>query len=302
MTKSENNKIVETFFSHDKAAKADKKIVKMFYESRKNSNNISTKTATDLLPHAAYGVYWEVVEYMHRNRLKVEELDMLADELRVDYEFLKAIMNNYNLFHIEDGYYISDRIKRNLEFQATKNEKRVQAATIKWIFADLYKVYKEIFGVKPELTDEEKAKYLKNATNIENWKEKLPDILYTLKLLKFKDKPNFNPSINWLLTENYLQKLLNGEYGKLLSWSEAKKIQAQKQTDEQEEIRIAAENEKFFNQILASIDTKEIAIKVIVENTRDKSFKIILPQYKKLMENFGITVKELKEWGKENGN
>lgn len=304
MTKSENNKIVETFFSHDKAAKADKKIVKMFYESRKNSSNISTKTATDLLPHAAYGLYWEIVEYMHRNRLKVEELDMLADELRVDYDFLKAIMDNYSLFRIEDDYYVSDRINRNLEFQATKNEKRAQAATIKWKFAELYKVYKEIFGIKPELSDDEKNIYLK-ATKIENWKEKLPNVLYTLKLLKFPNLPNFDPSINWLLAENHLQKLLNGEYGKLLNWSEAKIAQAQKTAAKEEELRAAKELEDDYKQTqetLAQISSKAIAIETIIKNTQDKNFKIILPQYKDLMSRFDITVKELKTWSKENGD
>ncbi len=56
----DENKIVETFFSHDKAARGDEKIVEMFFDMRKNKDNFTAELLKNLVPYAAYGLYWSV--------------------------------------------------------------------------------------------------------------------------------------------------------------------------------------------------------------------------------------------------
>ena len=305
----DENKIVETFFSHDKAARGDEKIVEMFFDMRKNKEKFTAEQLKNLVPYAAYGLYWSVVEYMHRNELPVEKLEMLADELRIDKDFLNSVMNNYKLFHVENDFYISDRIQRNLEFQATKSEQKSKAAQYKWALKTLTTVYKEIFNKEPVLSKDEKPVYVEFDQTIPDFRKKLPDILYTLKNLKFKNNPDFDPSINWLLAENHLAKLLNGEYGKLQSW-QAEKARLKQQAEYNKRIK-ASEDEtdiqiQHEEEMIAACDSKMRAIDLIVAKSQEyggeifKNFKTIHPRYKDLMKKFDITVKELKEWREKN--
>ena len=108
----QNDKLKQLYFSHDIYADRDEKIVKMFYYFRK------TKFTDEFLRrnffHAAFGLFWEIVQYMHLNTLTVEEIPMLADALRADEKFVRSIIEDFNLFRIEDSKIISDRILRNI--------------------------------------------------------------------------------------------------------------------------------------------------------------------------------------------
>lgn len=118
-------KASKPYFSHDIATKSDEKIIRLMFDFRRNNTEFSESS---LAPHAAYGIYWEIIEYLHENTLKVDELEMLSDVLRVDVEILEKILNNYDLFKIKDGAYISERVLRNLKLQEEKSEKARQSA------------------------------------------------------------------------------------------------------------------------------------------------------------------------------
>ena len=121
-------KASKPYFSHDIGTKSDEKIIRLMFDFRKTKNEFSEITLKDLVAHAAYGIYWEIIEYLHENNLNIDELDMLADELRVDADILKRILNNYELFKQTDGKYISERVLRNLKLQEEKSEKARQSA------------------------------------------------------------------------------------------------------------------------------------------------------------------------------
>lgn len=121
-------KASKPYFSHDIAAKNDEKIIRLIFDFRKNKKDFSESTLQELVSHAAYAIYWEIIEYMHENTLKVDELEMLSDTLRVDVEILEKILNDYELFKIKDGAYISERVLRNLKLQEEKSEKARQSA------------------------------------------------------------------------------------------------------------------------------------------------------------------------------
>ena len=116
-------KASKPYFSHDIAAKGDEKIIRLMFEFRKSKNETPESIMRDLISHAAYGIYWEIIEYLHENTLNVDEVDMLADELRIDTEFLNKILNDFELFKIIDDKYVSERVLRNLKLQEEKSEK-----------------------------------------------------------------------------------------------------------------------------------------------------------------------------------
>ncbi|MDO5306868.1 MAG: hypothetical protein Q4E83_03825 [bacterium] len=116
-------KASKPYFSHDIAAKTDEKIIRLMFDFRKSKNEISESIIRDLVAHAAYGIYWEIIEYLHENNLKVDEIDMLADELRIDVTVLQKILDDFDLFKKIDGKYISERVLKNLKLQEEKSEK-----------------------------------------------------------------------------------------------------------------------------------------------------------------------------------
>ena len=93
------SEITAPYFSHDMYPQKDKSIVMLM----------------DEFGYEGYGLYWRIVEFMHQNELCVGEERLIAGK---DYvEKVKSILNNFDLFRIEDNRYISDRILRNLAEQ-----------------------------------------------------------------------------------------------------------------------------------------------------------------------------------------
>lgn len=269
------SEISNPYFSHDFYPQADKNIVKLL----------------DAMGYEGYGLYWKIVEFMHSNELCVGEENLVAGKAFTDK--VLRILSNFGLFRIEDNCYISDRILRNINTQEEKSKKAKEAVNVRWLLSELNSAYKEIFNEKPQLLKEEIEKLKQFDTAVEEFRKKLPDILYTLKKLKFKNNPDFKPGINWLLSENHLYKLLNGEYGAVLSWAEYKETQkriAAKQAKEQAEQE--AENANVFD--LDTISSKAAAIQYISNNNKD--LKLMIPDHKKLMRKFDITLQEIKSF------
>lgn len=299
------SEIVEPYFSHDMNAKGDDKILKMFFSFRKLAKEMTREELESFVSHGAYGLFWEIIEYMHRNELKTDDLELLSDEFRVSEKFIQVIFDNFNLFRKEDEKYISDRILRNISKQEEVSNRNKAAVQRRWQLSDLRKIYEEVFGKKPVLSKDDTAKYLEYENTIDDLKDKLPDILYTLKELKFEDKPKFNPNINWLLTENHLPKLLNGEYGKLKNWKKHKEFLAEQEKQKQRQGLETESNAKEESELLSainSIDSKFDAIKLIASRARfiKNRLCIYIPELKDLQKKFDITDQEIKEWKRNN--
>lgn len=272
MAKVKTSEIVSPFFSHDISTRESKEIKRIIRD----------------LGFEGYGLFWALVEFMHKNSLMVGEEDLVIDETFTNK--IKQILTQYGLFHIDDNFYISDRILRNINKQEEKSQQNTMAAKIRWALSGLRKIYTEIFGKAPYLNDDEIKVYMKYSEKLESFKEKLPDILYTTKLLKFDNNPDFDPSINWLLAGNHLTKLLNGEYGQLKSW-QAHKDYIKRQTEEAER---AAEEDAAEENILETFKTKESALEYLAESFA--RLKTITPDKQPLMKNFGITIDEIKKY------
>lgn len=288
------SEITEPYFSHDIAARQDEKILKMLFSFRKRAKEMSREELESFVALGSYGLFWAIVEYMHRNQLAVTDSDVIADDLRIPEEFVKMVLNDFELFRIENGQYISDRILKNINKQEEKSSANSKAAKARWVLSKLKSDYMEIYGVAPALSDKEVAIFLKYSEQIENFKDNLADYLYTTKLLKFENNPKFNPSINWLLTDNHLPKLVNGEYGKISSW--AKAVAARKAQEKQEQIEQAKQEKNSFN--IETVPTRVEAVKILLRNCqwiKGLNRLQIYANAEPLLKKFDIDRNEIKE-------
>ena len=115
--------LYKTYFSHDIYARQDRKIKNLLLHFRKESEEKAK---------SALCVYWWIVEDMHADDFKVSDLEVYADDYRCDIDFLKTILNDFELFKIENDCYISDRVLRNVEEMEEKAEKAKRAASKRW--------------------------------------------------------------------------------------------------------------------------------------------------------------------------
>jgi len=288
------SEITEPYFSHDIAARQDEKILKMLFSFRKRAKEMSREELESFVALGSYGLFWAIVEYMNRNQLAVTDSDVIADDLRIPEIFVKMVLNDFELFRIENEQYISDRILKNINKQEEKSSANSKAAKARWVLSKLKSDYMEIYGVAPVLNDKEVAIFLKYSEQIENFKDNLADYLYTTKLLKFENNPKFNPSINWLLTDNHLPKLVNGEYGKIASW--AKAVAARKAQEKQEQMEQAEQEKNSFN--VETVSTRVEAVDILLRNCqwlKGLNRLQIYANAEPLLKKFDIDRNEIKE-------
>ena len=288
------SEITEPYFSHDIAARQDEKILKMFFSFRKQAKEMTREELESLAALSSYGLFWSIVEYMHRNPLAVSDSDVIADDLRISEKFVKMVLDDFELFRIENEQYVSDRILKNINKQEEKSSASSKAAKARWVLSKLKSDYTEIYGFAPVLSDKEIAIFLKYSEQIEGFKDNLADYLYTVKGLKFDNNPNFNPSINWLLTENHLPKLVNGEYGKLKSW--AKEVARRKAIEKQKQEEQAAEEENSLD--IETVCNRVDAVNILVKYSnwiKAVNRLHINPYAEPLLKKFDIDRAEIKE-------
>jgi hypothetical protein len=288
------SEITEPYFSHDIAARQDEKILKMFFSFRKQAKEMTREELESLAALSSYGLFWSIVEYMHRNPLAVSDSDVIADDLRISEKFVKMVLDDFELFRKENEQYVSDRILKNINKQEEKSSASSKAAKARWVLSKLKSDYTEIYGFAPVLSDKEIAIFLKYSEQIEGFKDNLADYLYTVKGLKFDNNPNFNPSINWLLTENHLPKLVNGEYGKLKSW--AKEVARRKAIEKQKQEEQAAEEENSLD--IETVCNRVDAVNILVKYSnwiKAVNRLHINPYAEPLLKKFDIDKAEIKE-------
>lgn len=278
---AKKSEMVETYLFHDLAARQSKELILIIED----------------MGFEGYGLFWAIAEFMHKNDLKPGEERLIAGKEYV--EKIKSILNDYGLFHIENGKYISYRIERNKKKIREKSKQAINAAETKWLLCDFKKYYTEIFGKEPCLEKEDIEALKEYSEKITDLRKLLPDILYTLSEIKFDEKAKkYKPLTNWLLSQHNLSSVYEGTYsnGKLRSWKEEKN--RRKQEKEQAALRAAEE----------SLQTKEIfdinnfsgkaeAIEYIIANTKDSFIKQkrLIPPLEQLRKKFDITFKEIEE-------
>jgi len=105
------------YFSHDYNARSDFKIKKLL--SR--------------LGLLGYGLYWAIIEDLYSNSNKLDlNYATLAYDLRCDEETIKSILNDFDLFVINDDSFGSNSVQRRLDDRDARRGKATKSVIKRW--------------------------------------------------------------------------------------------------------------------------------------------------------------------------
>jgi hypothetical protein len=105
------------YFSHDYNARQDIKIRRM------------------IIKHGmtAYGIWWAIIEDLYNNANALEtDYECIAIDLRVDVELVKAVINDFDLFVIKDGYFGSMSVQNRIDERNLRSKKAADSANVRW--------------------------------------------------------------------------------------------------------------------------------------------------------------------------
>jgi hypothetical protein len=274
----------ETYFQHDRYARQDPKIKNLLAHFRKDSEDRAK---------SAVLIYWWIIEDMHIDDYPVDKIEAFADDYRCEVDFLRSILEDFELFRVENGFYISDRVLRNMEQQGNKLKQRQTAASSRWLLSAFNKCYEKEFGETPTLDCNEIETLKKYSSSVEGFKEKLPDVIYTLKNLKFPTDMTFVPTAHWLLKDNNFTKLIDGEFGKL---KHRKSKQEIKREEKERELEKAEQNKPSELELeIEKVQTRAEALELIIRNTtKSKLGLFINPNLVGLQRKFNISKKDIE--------
>lgn len=270
-----DKKLIQPFLKHDENSQMDENIAELIH----------------VMGYEGYGLYWSIAEFMHKNKCVRVGKEYLVSG---DTEKIIKILNDFDLFRIQDNCYVSDRILRDLKVTEEKSAKAKDSVEVRWLLSKLNKECVSIFGHEMSLSSDEISILKEYNKKIPDFSKLLPDILYTVKKLKFNTDSDFKPSVNWLLAKNNLHRLLNGEWGKLKKKPDGRK----KEVVIPEPVEVEPFN-------IDDYKTKEQAIEYMITHN-DGSSRFMTPMQKELISKFDITAKDISEYEKgkqhENGH
>lgn len=109
---------MKEFFSHDHNARNDPKLLRL------------------MMKHGLKGVgaYWCIIEMLSEEDgyLMRSECERIAFELRTDSDFINHIINDYELFEVDDEQFYSESLLRRLKVKYDKSEKARESANRRW--------------------------------------------------------------------------------------------------------------------------------------------------------------------------
>ena len=108
----------KTYFIHQSNSFYDYKIIKM----------------RSKLGIESYGVFWAVLELLfnEENKLCIDDYDALAFSLQCDPKILKQVIEDFDLFVVEDGCFYSKRLNTHIKEINTKSIKAKESINKRW--------------------------------------------------------------------------------------------------------------------------------------------------------------------------
>lgn len=163
------------------------------------------------LGYTAYGVYWALIEDLYNNDNKIiYDLELLAFDFRVDESIINSIINDFDLFTIEDNYLSSESIARRLELRDAKSEKARDNANKRWnkkSNSNATAMQKNATASNSNALKESKVKDIKDIKEI--YKEN-----HTHLTLSENDYEVFCKTYGKSITDDYISRILNYEGNK----------------------------------------------------------------------------------------
>ena len=105
------------YFSHDYDAREDEKIIDLMAE----------------LNWAGYGQYWGIIELLYKNNGKMRtQYERIAFALNSHPDSIKTIIENFDLFKINNGFFYSVSVNKRLKKRKDKSDKARDSAYKRW--------------------------------------------------------------------------------------------------------------------------------------------------------------------------
>lgn len=106
------------YFSHDYNARNDFKLKKLLFK----------------IGVQGIGIYWCLVEMLYENggSIEVDNIPIIAEDLRTNEELINSVINDFGLFEIVDGYIINQSVNKRMGIRAEKSEKARESAKKRW--------------------------------------------------------------------------------------------------------------------------------------------------------------------------
>ena len=108
----------KTYFNHDSNARNDYRIIKLRAK----------------LGYEGYGIFWSLLEmlFIEENKICIEDYDALAFGLQCDANKLKQLIEDFDLFVIEDNCFYSKRLNNHIEEINNKSKKAKESINKRW--------------------------------------------------------------------------------------------------------------------------------------------------------------------------
>ena len=119
----------KTYFNHDSVARLDIRVIKL----------------RSKLGYEGYGIFWAVLEllFTEENKLCVEDYDSLAFGLQCDPKILKQVIEDFDLFVVEDGCFYSRRLNNHIEEINNKSNKAKESINKRWNNTNVIRTYND---------------------------------------------------------------------------------------------------------------------------------------------------------------
>ena len=119
----------KTYFNHDSIARNDYRIIKM----------------RSKLGMESYGIFWAVLEmlFTEENKLCIEDYDSLAFGLQCDAKILKQVIEDFDLFVVENGCFYSRRLNNHIEDINNKSTKAKESIKKRWNNTNVIRTYND---------------------------------------------------------------------------------------------------------------------------------------------------------------
>jgi len=175
----------ETFyFSHDYTARSDEKIKNLIYD----------------FGYEGYGIYWSLIEelYQNANALRTN-YKRIAFDMRVDENTIKSIIENFDLFIVENEFFGSLSVQRRLDMRIDKSSKARESAQKRWSKdANALPTQSEGNAIKESKVNENKRKRFIKPT-IEDIKKEFPNF-------NAEQFYNYYESNGWMIGRNKMKE------------------------------------------------------------------------------------------------
>ena len=138
----------KTYLQHQSNSFTDIKIIKM----------------RSKLGMEAYGIFWALLELLfnEENKLCIDDYSVLAFSLQCDEDKLKSVIEDFDLFVIEDGCFYSKRLNEHIDTINSKSIKAKESASKRWNNANAMRTQSDSNASRVEYSKEEKSKVKKN--------------------------------------------------------------------------------------------------------------------------------------------